>query len=586
MAIFKRKSKSAKAAEAQPVEEPKPKPEPFRPRHVRTNSNATGHSQQRGNHSDVHLARSPVYGYHSGEPQSSMSNTPNTPTGRASNPQSRNSSTYFGPPSAPSFDSPILGNPKMAAAARDRGYISPHVPADSGYISGAASSGVQSRAPSEKVMDHIHARDPRGNTESSLDHNIGGSSGEGPASLDSSLLGTTTETSSIKRGPDSVLKSSNGYYTRTDDSSDARFDKMARSNPKQTRFERSNEEETSLPQGVVQPASERNYAEAQPRSPGMHSAGVHEQDLGNHAQTAQSYTSQHHGESSQTPIIERGRYPVEHGSGTAESRMSYDATTAPSAPQSPLIRNERARVSQPLSSTAPAQRPLARRGSIPPLSILDGFKVNKRGKILNEEGEPIGELVHGDIMDCVRQKYQGGVVGHVKTLERISTIQPPSRDPRVQQQTVSQNFGNLQPAQEPLFVPQPSISAAPPARAAPPVFVAPPVPESRGIVEPPQSTAQAQDLSQAEVRVQETPQISSLPPSISPLDFEGKDSKYDPPEEISSVDVIDHSDIFIPGATPYIPEKSPQRSPQLSEAFPARMPEPQRVTPPGRHNRL
>nr|POE79910.1 hypothetical protein CFP56_07976 [Quercus suber] len=184
-------------------------------------------------------------------------------------------------------------------------------------------------------------------------------------------------------------------------------------------------------------------------------------------------------------------------------------------------------------------------------------------------------------MDCVRQKYQGGVVGHVKTLERISTIQPPSRDPRVQQQTVSQNFGNLQPAQEPLFVPQPSISAAPPARAAPPVFVAPPVPESRGIVEPPQSIAQAQDLSQAEVRVQETPQISSLPPSISPLDFEGKDSKYDPPEEISSVDVIDHSDIFIPGATPYIPEKSPQRSPQLSEAFPARMPEPQRVTPPG-----
>ncbi|QIX00064.1 hypothetical protein AMS68_005581 [Peltaster fructicola] len=61
----------------------------------------------------------------------------------------------------------------------------------------------------------------------------------------------------------------------------------------------------------------------------------------------------------------------------------------------------------------------------PPLAILDGLKVNKRGRILDEEGDPIGELVEGDIIDCVRQKVNGfgevldeygRVVGRVRTL--------------------------------------------------------------------------------------------------------------------------------------------------------------------------
>lgn len=65
--------------------------------------------------------------------------------------------------------------------------------------------------------------------------------------------------------------------------------------------------------------------------------------------------------------------------------------------------------------------------ALPPLTILDGLKVNKRGKILDEEGDPIGELVEGDIIDCVRQKANangevlddyGRVVGRVSTLGR------------------------------------------------------------------------------------------------------------------------------------------------------------------------
>jgi hypothetical protein len=66
----------------------------------------------------------------------------------------------------------------------------------------------------------------------------------------------------------------------------------------------------------------------------------------------------------------------------------------------------------------------------PSLNILNGLKVNKRGLILDEEGDPIGELFDGDIIDCVRQKADaygdvldeyGRVVGRVRTLSIRST---------------------------------------------------------------------------------------------------------------------------------------------------------------------
>lgn len=77
----------------------------------------------------------------------------------------------------------------------------------------------------------------------------------------------------------------------------------------------------------------------------------------------------------------------------------------------------------------------ATRSTLPPLSILDGLKVNKKGRILDEEGDPIGELVEGDLLDCVRQKANakgevldeyGRVVGVVRT---IAASQPSSQVP-------------------------------------------------------------------------------------------------------------------------------------------------------------
>ncbi|EME79647.1 uncharacterized protein MYCFIDRAFT_104018, partial [Pseudocercospora fijiensis CIRAD86] len=61
----------------------------------------------------------------------------------------------------------------------------------------------------------------------------------------------------------------------------------------------------------------------------------------------------------------------------------------------------------------------------PELNILDGLKVNKKGKVLNEDGEEIGELTAGDLSKCAGKKINavgevidkdGNVVGHVRTL--------------------------------------------------------------------------------------------------------------------------------------------------------------------------
>lgn len=88
----------------------------------------------------------------------------------------------------------------------------------------------------------------------------------------------------------------------------------------------------------------------------------------------------------------------------------------------------------PLSSTVPSDAP---RSSIsemrPPISVLEGFKVNKRGHVLDEEGEVIGELFEGDLIDCVRQKCDangdvldesGTAVGRVRTVIKGTVLAP------------------------------------------------------------------------------------------------------------------------------------------------------------------
>lgn len=62
---------------------------------------------------------------------------------------------------------------------------------------------------------------------------------------------------------------------------------------------------------------------------------------------------------------------------------------------------------------------------LPGLEILEGLKVNKKGQILNEDGDVIGELTDGDLSKCKGMKcnangevidQKGNVIGRVRTL--------------------------------------------------------------------------------------------------------------------------------------------------------------------------
>ncbi|KAF2088300.1 hypothetical protein K490DRAFT_40031 [Saccharata proteae CBS 121410] len=61
----------------------------------------------------------------------------------------------------------------------------------------------------------------------------------------------------------------------------------------------------------------------------------------------------------------------------------------------------------------------------PDLDILDGLKVNKKGQVLNEDGDPIGELEEGELALCAGKKInekgevldrKGNVIGKVRVL--------------------------------------------------------------------------------------------------------------------------------------------------------------------------
>jgi len=72
-------------------------------------------------------------------------------------------------------------------------------------------------------------------------------------------------------------------------------------------------------------------------------------------------------------------------------------------------------------------------GATQPLpSVLEGYRVNKRGQIFDEEGDIIGSLVDGDIRHCARQKVNeqgevvsesGDVIGHAQPLPQ-GTMSP------------------------------------------------------------------------------------------------------------------------------------------------------------------
>lgn len=107
-------------------------------------------------------------------------------------------------------------------------------------------------------------------------------------------------------------------------------------------------------------------------------------------------------------------------------------------------------------------RPSSRRATLPPLSILAGLKVNKRGRILDEEGEAIGELVEGELLDCVRLKANangevideyGRTVGMVRTIAGKRSLERSSSSamglPEVERTPISPRARDSPPTYQP-----------------------------------------------------------------------------------------------------------------------------------------
>lgn len=218
------------------------------------------------------------------------------------------------------------------------------------------------------------------------------------------------------------------------------------------------------------------------------------------------------------------------------SSIYGESSYNPSTRQTSPVRRQSLAPSDILDPRAPMNGQPA----LAPLSILDGLKVNKRGKILDEEGDPIGELVEGDIIDCVRQKANafgqvlddyGRVVGRVVTINRAAdgSVVSPTTTMR------SQGFSiDHRPNMNQRYAPGDSqlVSPATPTLAKP--F------EYRQEEDPRQRAA---DLQAAAARSAHEPQAQ--------IELDG--SGY-----AEAAPLVDHSEIFAP---PFIPSRSPKRSP-------------------------
>jgi len=168
-----------------------------------------------------------------------------------------------------------------------------------------------------------------------------------------------------------------------------------------------------------------------------------------------------------------------------------------------------------------------RRPTLPPVSAMEGYKVNKRGQILDGEGAAIGELFEGDLIDCVRQKVNadgevidefGSVVGRVRPVRRGGST-------AVRYSEESQQSG----FQSPVFQR--------------PMFSAPSVRRES-------AASQMTSMQSPGGAVQQNGFSNGLAAQtvISPLDGQGNTfiAELDGSTEVEAFPIMDQSDIFLP----------------------------------------
>ncbi|MCJ1468877.1 hypothetical protein MMC07_007507 [Pseudocyphellaria aurata] len=91
-----------------------------------------------------------------------------------------------------------------------------------------------------------------------------------------------------------------------------------------------------------------------------------------------------------------------------------------------------------LENAVEAAEKAAAEAAKPDLSILDGLRVNKKGEVLNEDGEPIGRLVEGEIKDTAGKKINdngevldndGNVIGKVEVIpQEVEAAEDAAKD--------------------------------------------------------------------------------------------------------------------------------------------------------------
>ncbi|KAI7258119.1 hypothetical protein KC343_g4949 [Hortaea werneckii] len=358
-----------------------------------------------------------------------MPTSPNPSAGRNHSSSGHSRNDYFGASyQRPSFDSPIMGNIKMQTAARDRGYLPPHYSGDSGY-----GSVVHSRAPSEQMAfaDVNGHQLPRTNSGFLPELNLGEELGQEPAWSEGS--NDYLAPHSPKKAPEGVLKSSKNYLERRSSQlEDSRSLKSTRSRStlKLTRFENAPELVTHNVQHDPQISHNEQattMTEVRPES-----TTLPERDLTANVASREPYNT----ENSHLPFSLPERHSTPPLQSLSDHQAHYRASSPlPSSNQTPPFQYFSPPPGERRDPVERVVSPLPHQDSAPPLSRLEGFKVSKRGIVLNEEGDPIGELFEGDIIDCVRQKVNsfgdvldesGTVVGRVRPLHR-SEVSPMMR---------------------------------------------------------------------------------------------------------------------------------------------------------------
>ncbi|KAF2768624.1 hypothetical protein EJ03DRAFT_115502 [Teratosphaeria nubilosa] len=336
----------------------------------------------------------------------------------------RNNGGCFAPPSSQSQpgEGPAIGNPKMAFAARDRGYISVHHSADSGYGSTA-----HSRAPSEQGHAEINGPQlARSNSELLPQLSLSEELARDPVFSSASSQGDESSELSSKRAPERVFRTSKTNVAALDHNYETRPPRSSRSGKKHTRFE-------NVPTAVTTWDEQSSSS-----GPMLNDGGPELATLP--PQRRQVDLAKQRASCDMPQDVESGFWlTAPRGSPARHPPDSFAAAQSQSRRSTPLATGERVHEHTYASSqhSAPAaqssftslERITSNRSipHLPPLRILDGFKVNKRGNVLDEEGDVIGVLYEGDIIDCVRQRVNGygevlddygTVVGRVRTVQR------------------------------------------------------------------------------------------------------------------------------------------------------------------------